>query len=614
MPILTKPPSISDHRNSSDAMQRILLLLLGFCILVPSAWGQPMASQVYDNDSATPNARAVRANAYPELDGVVLSDPAWQDAHVLQGFWQTTPDEGDPATERTEVRIMYTEEEFLVGVVCFHEDPSKIIISEATRDGALQTIDSFQFVLDTFKDTQNGFVFGTSPAGIEYDAQISNEGDGQFGFSGARAGSGGGLNVNWDGAWKVRTSVHEQGWSAEFAIPFKTLRFPRKSVQEWGVNFQRNIRYNNEVAYWAPLPRQFNLYRVSLAGTLEGIEVPDPRNLKIMPYVLGQRLVDRDGQREQAPDLDRDGRQGDFGVDVKYSITPSVALDLTYNTDFAQAEVDEQQINLDRFTLFFPEKRLFFLENAGLFSVSADGTVQTGSDVELFFSRRIGIGPEGQTIPIIGGARVSGNVGANSSIGLLNMQTESLENVTESNNYSVARFEQRLKNRSSIGVILVNRQGRSDLTEDSGIDNPYNRLLGIDGKLGIGMNSEISGYFARTFSPGSMVNDDFDNGRQYAYDVKAQRNTQAYSMSVQYSEVRGNFNPEVGFLSRESFRKVSGLILNRYRPEDFMGFLELRPHISYRSYWGVDDGFQETGYLHIDNHWEWRSGIEIHTG
>ena len=556
---------------------------------------------------------AVRTAEAPVLDGAVNGEALWQQAELIEGFMQTTPDEGEAATEKTEVRVLYDDEHFYVGVVCYHKDPGQIVVSEATRDGVLQTIDSFQFVLDTFKDTQNGFVFGTSPAGIEYDAQISNEGGGQFGFSGAQAGSGGGLNVNWDGAWEVKTSMDSDGWSAEFAIPFKTLRFPRSDVQEWGINFQRNIRHNNEVAYWSPLPRQFNLYRVSLAGTLQNIEVPDPRNLKIMPYGLGSTAVVGERDLLDNPELDRNDRNGEFGVDVKYSITPSMALDLTYNTDFAQVEVDEQQINLDRFTLFFPEKRPFFLENAGLFSISADGTVQTGSDVELFFSRRIGIGPDGQGVPIIGGARVSGNVGRNSSLGLLNMQTESINGITESNNYSVARFEQRLKNRSSVGAMFVNREGNADLT-DPAIDNSYNRLFGIDAKLGIGLNSEISGYFARTFSPDDRVDERFDDGKQYAFDIKAERNTEAFLLNAQYSEVRGNFNPEVGFLSRPSFRKFSGLIFNRYRPDDFMGFLELRPHISYRGYWGVDDDFQETSFLHVDNHWEWRSGLEIHTG
>ncbi len=255
------------------------------------------------------------------------------------------------------------------------------------------------------------------------------------------------------------------------------------------------------------------------------------------------------------------------------------------------------------FNLFFPEKRPFFLENAGLFSVKSDGTIQTGSDVELFFSRRIGIGPNGETVPIIGGARVSGNVGSNTSIGLLNMQTEKIGGVTASNNFSVARVEQQLKNRSSVGAMFVNREGERDLA----LDVPYNRLIGVDGKLGIGDNAELNAYVARTFSPHL-------DGRQYAYDISARRSTESLLMTFQYAEIADDFNPEVGFMSRQSFRKLSGLLFNTIRVKDYWNLLEIRPHISYRSYWGYADGFHETNFVHVDTHWEWMSGFEVHTG
>ena len=577
-----------------NSMGTLLLAVVLFVTVRPTV-AQPAPPEDVADDGKAPLARAVRVEEAPVLDGDVLNDPVWQDAPAIEGFWQTTPDEGEPATEQTIVRVVYTDEAFHLSVVCYTADPSKIIVSEARRDGQLQNIDSFQFVLDTYKDTQNGFVFGTSPAGIEYDAQISNEGAGQFGFAGQQAGSMGGLNLNWDGAWDVATAIGDYGWSAEFAIPFRTLRFPKESVQTWGVNFQRNIKHNNEIAYWAKLPRQYNLYRVSMAGTLEGLEVPNPRNLKIMPYALGQTSVDRIG--------DAGGESGDVGVDVKYSITPSVALDLTVNTDFAQVEVDEEQINLDRFTLFFPEKRPFFLENAGLFSINSDGTAQTGSDVELFFSRRIGIGPNGETVPILGGARVSGNVGNNVNIGVLNMQTKAVDDVTETNNFSVARAEKQLRNRSSIGAMFVNREG----SYTSAADISYNRLFAVDGKLGIGDNSEITAYVARTFSPHL-------DGEQHALDISAQRSTEALLLTAQYAEVAENFNPEVGFLSRPSYRKINTLIFNTIRPDDLINLLEIRPHLSFRSYWGAADGFHETAYTHIDSHWEWQSGFEIHTG
>ena len=258
-------------------------------------------------------------------------------------------------------------------------------------------------------------------------------------------GSGSGFNINWDAAWTVRAKIGEHGWSAEFAIPFRTLRYPAGAAQTWGVNFQRNIRRRNERAYWAPIPRQFNLYRLSLAGSIGGVQTPALRNLRITPYALGNRLAS--GEVPVDPETDFD-----FGGDLKYSLTPSLTLDATINTDFAQVEVDDQQVNLDRFTLFFPEKRPFFLENAGFFSVGNPG------EVDLFFSRRIGIGDNGQAIPIMGGGRVSGKAGK-FNVGLLNMQTSDFDDTVPSTNFSVARVSRDLPNRSSIGAHLHQPRG-----------------------------------------------------------------------------------------------------------------------------------------------------------
>ena len=306
------------------------------------------------------------------MDGNVLADPAYDDAVVTTGFRQNTPDEGQRASERTEVRIVYTDDTVYFGVVCYVADPRTIIVANSRRDSSLNDTDSFQIILDTFLDQQNGFIFGTNPAGVEYDGQVTNEGQGsgRLGGGGGRQqrGSGGGFNLNWDGVWQISTQVSDIGWTAEFAIPFRTLRYPGGVTQAWGLNFQRNIRNRNERAFWAPLQRQFTLNRLSLAGELQGLEVPGQRNLKLTPYVLGEAV---------RPTTDRNTTStGDFGADLKYSITPGLTLDLTYNTDFAQVEVDDQQINLDRFNLFFPEKRPFFLENAGLFSVGRPGQVE----------------------------------------------------------------------------------------------------------------------------------------------------------------------------------------------------------------------------------------------
>ena len=341
-----------------------------------------------------PLVQAVRVEIPPEIDGDVLTDAVWDHATPTSGFLQNTPDEGQPASERTEVYVVYTDDTLYFGVVCYVREIDTIIVADSRRDSSLEETDSFQIILDTFLDTQNGFVFGTNPVGLEYDGQVTNEGQGSGRFGGMvrrsgsrqQRGSGGGFNLNWDGVWQVESRISDFGWTAEFAIPFRTLRFPSGKTQVWGINFQRNVRNLNEQSYWTLIPRQFNLNRLSLAGELHGIEVPPQRNLKVTPYVLGA-VVDRTSAQETVA-------LGDFGADLKYSVTPSMTLDLTYNTDFAQVEVDDQQINLDRFNLFFPEKRPFFLENAGLFSVGQPG------QIELFFSRRIGIGDAGTQVPI----------------------------------------------------------------------------------------------------------------------------------------------------------------------------------------------------------------------
>ena len=548
------------------------------------------AQPASDPDDPRPFAAdAVHVDTPPEVDGRVLDDPAYAAAEVITGFTQNNPFEGQPSSERTEIRIVYTDATLYIGAVLYDREPDRIIVSDARRDASLEETDSFRILLDTFDDDQNGFVFGTNPAGIEYDAQVDNNGQGNFVRAGQGGGSIGGFNINWDGSWTVRTRTSDIGWEAEFAIPFRTLRFAvGPGPQTWGLNFQRNIRRRNENAFWTPLPRQFDLNRVSLAGALTGLELREPRNLKLIPYALGQMA--------EAPVIDEaSDLQTDAGADLKYSITPSLTLDLTVNTDFAQVEVDEQQVNLNRFNLFFPEKRPFFLENAGFFSVGAPG------EVEMFFSRRIGIGPEGLPIPILGGARLSGKVGR-TNIGLLNMQTRSFEDIEPANNYTVVRLQQELPNRSAVGMMFNNRTGVGDLAPD----DDYNRVAAVDGKLGIGAGGEISGFAARSQTPG------FESD-QYAYKVFSRYDSEAWMLQAGFTEVADHFNPELGFLSRSGFRKVEALIHRRLRPENRFGFKELRPHTSFRSYWNFQ-GVNETLFWHIDNHWEWLNGYELHTG
>ncbi|MEQ8484945.1 MAG: DUF5916 domain-containing protein [Pseudomonadales bacterium] len=524
-----------------------------------------------------PQVHAHRLEQAPDLDGQVLDDAAWNGLVPATGFWQVRPFEGRPASQRTEVFIGYTDDALYIGVVCYDDDPAGIIVADSRRDSSLDESDSFQVIIDTFRDGQNGLVFGTNPAGIEYDGQVTKEGTTQFG-SGA-----GGFNLNWDTSWSVKSAISDLGWTAEMRIPFRSLRFQKGEAPVWGINFQRNIRRNNEIAYWAPLSRQHNLYRVSEAGTVEGLALPRQRNLQLIPYVLGQ--ASRGGPELTGTDYDTEA-----GLDAKYSLTPSLTLDLTVNTDFAQVEADDLQVNLDRFSLFFPEKRPFFLENAGQFAVG------TPEELELFFSRRIGISPDGSPQPIEVGGRVSGRVGDRTNVGLLRMRTEDVDGFS-GNDFSVARVNRELANRSALGAMFVERQGDGD---------DYNRVYAVDGRLGLGNDGRVSGFLAKSETPGRRSSD-------HAYSLRGEYNSAQWSASTGFTEVGENFNPEVGFLRRRDYQKGEATVLRRVRPDDLWGLHELRPHVSWRGFWG-NDGYRESSFLHVDNHWEWRSGFEIHTG
>jgi hypothetical protein len=467
-----------------------------------------------------PTMGAVSLGAEPMMDGQVIGDPIWEAIKPTDQMIQTKPNAGFPASEKTDVRIGYTATTLYVSVVCYDSEPAKLVVSDARRDATLDNTDSFLFILDTFHDGQNGFIFGTNPIGIEYDGQVDNEGQGNTSQNRQQQGTIGGFNLNWDAAFTVKSVVGDFGWSAEFAIPLRTLRFASGQDQVWGFNFQRNIRKTNEIAYWAALPIQFDLKRLSLEGTLTGLNLQSPGNLKFIPYVLGKATKDF-----QSTDPETKYKPA-FGADVKYSVTSAVTLDLTYNTDFAQVEVDQQQINLDRFNLFFPEKRPFFLENAGQFSVGSPG------EVDLFFSRRIGIGPNGEIVPIIGGARLSGKIN-NTNIGFLSMFTDDVESLgIKKNNFNVARINQQLSQRSSIGAIFVNRNGLES-------DDDYNRTYGVDGKWGIGKKATVSGYYANTDSPMDSLNSE-------SYKLAGNYEWNGLRATLAYTQVGEGFNPEVG--------------------------------------------------------------------
>ena len=537
----------------------------------------------------SPEYKATELIQGPSFDGNVLDDPVWQQVPAIEDLIQLRPQYGKPVSERTVVRIAYTANTFYVGVVCYDSDAEGIVVSDSRRDADLSDEDSFLFIIDTYNDQQNGFLFGTNAQGMEYDAQIDNEGKGNFNANRQQGGVIGGTNLNWDATWAVRTELGEYGWSAEFAIPFRSLRFAPGKDKTWGLNLRRNISKNTEIAYWTSLPLGFDMKRLSLAGKLNGLNLSNPGNLKLIPYVLGEVVNDKSTSPATTD------TRFEFGADIKYSVTPSLTLDLTYNTDFAQVEVDDQQINLDRFNLFFPEKRAFFLENAGQFTVGSPG------EVDLFFSRRIGISEDGSVVPIIGGARLSGKVG-HTNVGLLTMFTDKVEEEgTVENNYSVARVNHNFPGtRSSLGGIFISRLGLGGLEDDN------NQVYAVDGKWGIGNKAEVSGFIAKSNTPGIDDND-------LAFKLLGNYNWNGWDLRAGYTQVGEGFNPEVGFLQRSAFKKPEFLVLKALRLQNAGQLLEIRPHVSYRGYWNFDNDLV-TSFLHIDNHWEFNSGFEVHTG
>ena len=559
---------------------RPLACLLCLCISSSVAFAQQ--DWVAPDDRPRPDMRASKLSGAPSLDGNVSDDPAWSGLTPASGFTQVQPFEGQPSTEETEVYVGYTNDAIYVGLIAYTKDPSSIIVADSRRDSPLDQTDSFQVVIDGLLDRQNAYLFGTNPAGIEYDAQIIKEGS-----TGAFGSGGGGFNLNWDGSWDVQAQITDVGWSAEMRIPFTTLRYGSSDEQSWGINFQRNIRSNNEITYWAPLNRQRNINRISEAGTVNGIVPPPKRNLQITPYVLARF--------EEGGTLDGTVDDQEFGVDIKYSLTPSLTLDATYNTDFAQVEVDDAVVNLDRFSIFLPEKRPFFLENAGQF------TVGNARQVELFFSRRIGLN-SGEPVPIEGGLRLSGKVTDRTNVGFLYMSDEGVAGVTPQNDYLVARVNQELPNRSSIGALYVGRNGDGSVNGNSSTDE--NQTYALDGRWGIGDNLIAEAWFAKTETPG-LTEDD------YAYSARLNYNSEKWSYRLNWTEVSEDFNPEVGFLQRDDYTRAEAFVLRRYRPDGPL--LEIRPHISLSGFWDLD-GFLETGFQHYDIHWEFKNGYRIDTG
>ncbi len=547
---------------------RPLVLLVLLLWPVPVALGQPSVERVVpvavDPEAVPrPTLQALRIDTPITLDGV-LDEAVWRAADSTTGFIQTQPHPGYPATEPTVVRILYDDEYLYIGAECYDTEPGAITIPSLEQDFSTRDSDLFALTLDTFHDRRNAFLFGINPGGAVADFQAFNDG----------------RNVNraWEGIVRVRTRIHERGWTVEMALPFTTLRFdPSRPVQAWGLNFIRRIRRLNEDVYWAPLARPNRLYKMSQAGTLTGLTgLRAGRNLQVKPYLA----TDRTGGSLHLPDAGTYGFDG--GGDLKYSVTPGLTLDLTARTDFSQVEVDQEQINLTRFSTFFPEKRDFFLENEGVFTFGdvAEQTQRTGSstrDFILFHSRRVGL-VGGRPVPVLGGGRLSGRAGP-FEVGLLNLQTRAATLIdadttyVPAQNYSVVRLRRNVLGNSDVGFLFVNRQATSRRHD-------YNRSFGLDANFRLRRYMIVNAYLAATDTPGL-------DGNTTAGRLLVGWRDRYWDASAFVKQVGEAFNPEVGFVRRRAMRQAYATLGIHPRPASRL-VQEVNPYVEAAAVTGLD--------------------------
>ena len=550
-------------------------------VAIALALSAPAAGRVDDHPAERPSIAALAIIEPIVVDGR-LDEPAWGEAEVGTGFTQREPREGEPASERTEFSVAYTPSMLYVALRAFDSEPEKIIAKEMERDGTLFSDDSVLLVFDTFLDGRNSFAFSTNPNGARHDALITDEGRD--------------INTQWDGVWAVSCRRTTEGWVAEIAIPFSTLRFD-PTLDRWGLNVQRLIRRKREEVNWANLPREAGsfrssaAYRVSLAGTLTGLEgLRRSRSLDIKPYLFTSA--------SEEPPTDTSETEVDGGLDVKWGVTKSLALDLTYNTDFAEVEVDDLRVNLTRFSLFFPEKREFFLENAGIFDF---GPVQRvpwePALMKAFFSRRIGL-DRGLTVPIEAGARLTGRLGE-WNLGVLGIGTKEADlegRRVPQTGFAVARVKRNLGERSSVGAIFTQRN-----PDGGGAENLY----GFDVEIKPTQRLQMNGFWSRSELPG-VDGDDTSFGAGFEYQGPT------LTTAIDFIESEENFDPSVGFLLRRNFRLVNQRVFWQPRIERY-GIRSWWAEATHRRYDRSSDGRLESErtlvaplgmFLESDDFWQ----------
>jgi len=537
----------------------MIVRLLGVYLLATGVAGaQAQATVKPQENNGSRSARSyvvVRAASNISVDGA-LDEPAWSEASPIGDIIQQVPREGEKATERTVVKLLHDSQNLYIGVICYDSEPRKITGTQMARDADLSVDDRIEILIDTFHDRRNAFYFSTNPLGALVDALVIENRE---------------TNTDWNAIWEVRTRRFDEGWSAEFAIPFKSLGFNR-GEEVWGFNFSRTIKRKIEEDRWASPKLDVKFIQVSEAGDISGFgEVEQGRGLDVRPYLSGRWTRDPGAGRD---DLDAKG-----GADIFYNITPSLKWTSTINTDFAETEVDNRQINLTRFPLFFPEKRAFFLENAGRFNFA-----NTSPEVIPFFSRRIGL-LSGREVPILAGTKLTGKVGRY-DVGLLGVRTREAEFV-EAKNFFVGRLKRNLFKQSYVGGIYTD--GDPALPDSS-------RTFGADMRLftsrflGGERNFGISAFGLKSSNKGIDSNDG-----SYGFTVSYPNDL--WDVSVDWRQVGRDFRPALGFVQRSNVRKLNVSAEFDPRPRNFLNVRQMFHEFFFTRYTRLDNGRVESWRL-----------------
>lgn len=459
----------------------------------------------------------------PVIDGR-LDDAIWKTAARITNFTQIEPDEGKPATERTEVFLGYDHDNFYIGARCWDLHPKKIVTTTLTRDSDMGYDDILQILIDTYHTGRSGYVFTTNSGGVQVDGLVRNEGEQ--------------VDLDWDGVWTVESRRDDKGWTSEIVIPWRTLRFPNQAEQVWGFNVEREAAHIQERSFWKPVGHSwYARYKLSEAGTLVGLQGAKPGGrFHIAPYVVGGFEKPQGGSTHSVTQA---------GGDIKVNLASDLVADVTIKTDFSETEADEQDVNLTRNPLLFPEKRAFFLEGANLFYFGQRPDPEHTSEYFLFFSRQIGLTPDGRaSIPILGGVKLTGHQGSY-DVGVLSLQTESVHKPdgyggtvdAPQTTWSAVRVKRDLGNGSTFGVIGLSKDATGD----------QNRVGGADWDITLNQNLRTGGYVAKSSTPGI-------DGKDYAGSADLYWDSRNWRFHSEYTEIGQGFNDELGFITRTGVR------------------------------------------------------------